>query len=171
MITRKERTEEAASANTCAAAGKHVKLDGAVQAAARARAPLFSVLTLIPGASIGYHVHENETELFYFIDGCGRVQDDDQLLRRHRRRFHGDVHRPWARRGEHGRSRFGDPRGDHQGLIQMKRRPAKRLQPRRALFLIQLGNRFRKLFPRFIHRVERFLCLFVFARDFLRRVR
>ena len=53
----------------------------------------------------------------------------------------------------------------------MKRRPAKRLQPRRSLFLIQLGNCFRKLFPRFIHRVERFLCLFVFARDFLRRVR
>lgn len=42
-------------------------------------ARLFSVLTLIPGASIGYHVHENETELFYFMDGCGRVQDDDQF--------------------------------------------------------------------------------------------
>ena len=38
---------------------------------------LFNVLTLIPGASIGYHVHENETELFYFLEGNGRVQDDD----------------------------------------------------------------------------------------------
>ena len=39
---------------------------------------LFSILTLVPGASIGYHVHENETELFYFIEGYGRVQDDDR---------------------------------------------------------------------------------------------
>ena len=38
---------------------------------------LFNVMTLIPGASIGYHVHENETELFYFLEGNGRVQDDD----------------------------------------------------------------------------------------------
>lgn len=40
---------------------------------------VFSVLTLIPGASIGYHVHENETELFYFLEGNGRFQDDDQF--------------------------------------------------------------------------------------------
>ena len=43
-------------------------------------ARIFSTLTLIPGASIGYHVHENETELFYFVEGCGRVQDDDQFF-------------------------------------------------------------------------------------------
>lgn len=41
---------------------------------------LFNVLTLIPGASIGYHVHENETELFYFIEGNGRVQDDERFF-------------------------------------------------------------------------------------------
>ena len=40
---------------------------------------MFNVLTLIPGASIGYHVHENETELFYFLEGHGRVQDDDRF--------------------------------------------------------------------------------------------
>lgn len=38
---------------------------------------MFNVLTLIPGASIGYHVHEGETEMFYFLEGNGRVQDDD----------------------------------------------------------------------------------------------
>lgn len=43
------------------------------------KARIFDILTLIPGASIGYHVHEGETELFYFMDGCGRVQDDDQF--------------------------------------------------------------------------------------------
>ena len=42
-------------------------------------ARLFSEIRLAPCASIGYHVHENETELFYFIEGCGRVQDDDQF--------------------------------------------------------------------------------------------
>ena len=41
------------------------------------RVRIFNLLTLIPGASIGYHVHEDETELFYFIEGNGRVQDDD----------------------------------------------------------------------------------------------
>lgn len=43
------------------------------------KARIFDILTLIPGASIGYHVHEGETELFYFMEGCGRVQDDDQF--------------------------------------------------------------------------------------------
>lgn len=44
------------------------------------KARIFDILTLIPGASIGYHVHENETELFYFAEGCARVQDDDQFF-------------------------------------------------------------------------------------------
>ena len=39
---------------------------------------VFSILTLVPGASIGYHVHEGETELFYFLEGYGRVRDDDR---------------------------------------------------------------------------------------------
>ena len=39
---------------------------------------VYSILTLIPGASIGYHVHENETELFYFLEGAGKVRDDDE---------------------------------------------------------------------------------------------
>ncbi len=41
------------------------------------RCRVYSVMTLVPGASIGYHVHEGETELFYFMEGNGRVQDDD----------------------------------------------------------------------------------------------
>lgn len=41
---------------------------------------LFNVITLPKGASIGYHVHENETELFYFIKGCGKVLDDEKEL-------------------------------------------------------------------------------------------
>ncbi len=38
---------------------------------------LFAQIRLIPGASIGYHVHENEAEMFYFIQGSGIVLDDD----------------------------------------------------------------------------------------------
>ena len=41
---------------------------------------VYSILTLVPGASIGYHVHEGETELFYFLEGCGRVQDDEAFF-------------------------------------------------------------------------------------------
>lgn len=37
---------------------------------------LFSLIRLEPGSSIGYHVHENETELFHFISGSGRVDDN-----------------------------------------------------------------------------------------------
>ena len=41
---------------------------------------LFSTIRLEPGCSIGYHVHEGETELFYFVEGAGRVQDDDKVI-------------------------------------------------------------------------------------------
>lgn len=45
---------------------------GDYQAALR----LFSRITLPPGASIGYHVHEGEEELFYFIAGEGELDDN-----------------------------------------------------------------------------------------------
>ncbi len=41
---------------------------------------LFSTITLKPGCGIGYHVHENETELFAFIAGKGRVCDDGEWV-------------------------------------------------------------------------------------------
>ncbi len=40
-------------------------------------ARLFSEIRLRPGMSIGYHVHEKETELFDFLSGKGRAQDDE----------------------------------------------------------------------------------------------
>ena len=57
---------------------KHVQFED-LSARLPERMRVFSILTLIPGASIGYHVHENETELFYFLEGNGRFQDDDQF--------------------------------------------------------------------------------------------
>ena len=41
---------------------------------------LFSTIRLEPGCSIGYHVHEGEAEMFYFVEGTGRVQDDDKII-------------------------------------------------------------------------------------------
>ena len=37
---------------------------------------LYTMIRLEPGASIGYHVHENETELFHFIAGSGAADDN-----------------------------------------------------------------------------------------------
>lgn len=41
---------------------------------------LFSTITLKPGCGIGYHVHENETELFYLISGRGLFRDDENTV-------------------------------------------------------------------------------------------
>jgi len=77
MITRS--SEQSKSVREYMRGGKeHVQLT-ALSKELPANARLFSKLTLIPGASIGYHIHENETELFYFMEGCGRVQDDDKF--------------------------------------------------------------------------------------------
>jgi mannose-6-phosphate isomerase-like protein (cupin superfamily) len=37
---------------------------------------LFSHIRLNPGSSIGYHVHEGDTELFYFLKGTGIYCDN-----------------------------------------------------------------------------------------------
>ena len=43
------------------------------------RVRMFATHRLVPGASIGYHVHRGETELVYFLEGVCRVQDDEQV--------------------------------------------------------------------------------------------
>jgi mannose-6-phosphate isomerase-like protein (cupin superfamily) len=40
---------------------------------------MFSKITLNPGCSIGYHVHENDSELFYFLTGTGVYSDNGQI--------------------------------------------------------------------------------------------
>ncbi len=37
---------------------------------------LFSTITLEPGCSIGYHVHENDSELFYIVKGTAEYSDN-----------------------------------------------------------------------------------------------
>ena len=78
MITRKE--QQSHSVREFMRGGKkHVSLTE-LSTCLPGNMRMFSLLTLIPGASIGYHVHENETEMFYFLEGCGRVQDDDAFF-------------------------------------------------------------------------------------------
>ena len=76
MITRKE--QQAHSVREFMRGGKKFVQHTELSAQLPERLRIFNILTLIPGASIGYHVHENETEMFYFLEGCGRVQDDDK---------------------------------------------------------------------------------------------
>ena len=37
---------------------------------------LFSKITVKPGCSIGYHVHEDDSELFYILKGTGTYSDN-----------------------------------------------------------------------------------------------
>lgn len=39
-------------------------------------ARLFSIVTLKPGCSIGYHIHEQETEYYYILSGEAVVNDN-----------------------------------------------------------------------------------------------
>ena len=40
---------------------------------------LFSRITLEPGCSIGFHVHEKDAELFYIIRGTGEYSDNGEI--------------------------------------------------------------------------------------------
>ncbi|MBI9105926.1 MAG: cupin domain-containing protein [Spirochaetales bacterium] len=37
---------------------------------------MFSSVTLEPGASLGYHIHENEVEFFYILKGAAKINDN-----------------------------------------------------------------------------------------------
>lgn len=41
---------------------------------------VFAHTTLQPGCSIGYHVHENESELYYIYSGSGEFDDDGTIV-------------------------------------------------------------------------------------------
>ena len=40
---------------------------------------LFSKITLNPGCSIGYHVHEGDAELFYIVKGTAEYNDAGEI--------------------------------------------------------------------------------------------
>ena len=41
---------------------------------------LFSKITLKSGCSIGYHVHENDSELFYILSGTAEYNDNGEVV-------------------------------------------------------------------------------------------
>ncbi|MBN2736978.1 MAG: cupin domain-containing protein [Spirochaetales bacterium] len=45
------------------------------------KARLFASMTLEPGSSVGYHVHENEEEIYYIISGEAEVDDNGEIRR------------------------------------------------------------------------------------------
>lgn len=75
MITRKDERQTQRREAMRGGAGAALLTPASKELPANAR--LFSEIRLAPGSSIGYHVHENETELFLFLEGEGRVMDDD----------------------------------------------------------------------------------------------
>ncbi len=44
----------------------------------KSKTRLCARLTLAPGASIGFHEHCDEEEIFYVVSGCGALQDADE---------------------------------------------------------------------------------------------
>ena len=75
MITRKSERATETREHMRGGAGAALLTPASKELPGNAR--LFSEIRLAPGASIGHHVHENETEMFLFLEGEGRVMDDD----------------------------------------------------------------------------------------------
>lgn len=44
---------------------------------------LFSHMTLKPGTSIGYHIHETDSELFYILSGTAEYSDNGAIVELH----------------------------------------------------------------------------------------
>ena len=44
---------------------------------------LFSRITLNPGCSIGYHIHDKDAELFYILTGTGTYSDNGEIVTVH----------------------------------------------------------------------------------------
>ena len=44
---------------------------------------LFSHMTLTPGTSIGFHVHETDSEMFYIMNGTAEYDDNGTIVELH----------------------------------------------------------------------------------------
>ena len=42
---------------------------------------MFNLMTLLPGRSIGEHVHTGDNEIFYFLSGSGKYCDNGKIVR------------------------------------------------------------------------------------------
>ena len=80
MIKRKENMTEVVNKNMRGGDGSvkitHILDKGEYKGNSR----LIGVITLEPGSSIGAHVHENEEEVFYIIEGTATYLDGDETV-------------------------------------------------------------------------------------------
>ena len=80
MIKRKENMNTVINENMRGGDGRvqitHVLSAGEYKGKSR----LIGVITLEPGCSIGAHIHENEEEVFYIMEGTATYLDGDETV-------------------------------------------------------------------------------------------
>lgn len=76
MLKRREEMERVERPNFKGGAG--VVLSGSWPVELPAHVKLVNVNTLNPGDEIGYHVHQNETEIYYVLEGELEFNDNGQ---------------------------------------------------------------------------------------------
>ena len=79
MLYQLEQMESEVRENMRGGKGRAIIRHQASGLALPAHCRLVSVITLEPGSSIGYHVHEKETEIFSFFSGTGIVDDNGEV--------------------------------------------------------------------------------------------
>lgn len=80
MIKRKENMKTAVRENMRGGDGS-VKITDILDAGEyNGKSRLIGVITLEPGCSIGAHVHENEEEVFYIMEGTATYNDNGETV-------------------------------------------------------------------------------------------
>jgi mannose-6-phosphate isomerase-like protein (cupin superfamily) len=78
MIKRKEAMEKEVREHMRGGSGDVEILHVFKEAELKGKARLCAHILLKPDCGIGYHVHENEEEIFYILKGQGIVKEGDQ---------------------------------------------------------------------------------------------
>ena len=80
MIKRAEEMKSAVKVNMRDGDGQVVVTNILESGEYKGRSRLVATLTLEPGCSIGEHVHENEEEIFYVIEGEAQYLDNGEWV-------------------------------------------------------------------------------------------
>lgn len=79
MIKRKENMSVAVRENMRGGDGSVIITDILNSDEYKGKCRLLGVITLEPGCSIGEHIHENEEEVFYIIEGTATYNDNGEI--------------------------------------------------------------------------------------------
>ena len=77
MIRRKEEISATINENLLGGTGKVSFLDFLSREESNGAGRLFSILTLGKNASVGWHRHSGDMEVYYIMEGTAKVQDND----------------------------------------------------------------------------------------------